>query len=88
MLVQEISLKVDQGFINAMLSLLSPQEDTEESLQIRFQEDLKSLDAVLIDFARQSSVDEQQHFYDSLHISPLKVILKFVTSRSWRFSRS
>ena len=73
MLIQEMTLKVDMAFINAMLALFAAEKESEEAIQMRFQADLKSLDSVLIDFATQSSSDEQKHFYDKLHISPLKV---------------
>ena len=73
-LVQEMTLKLDQGFTNALLALFSGEKETEEAIQFQFTEvDLKSIDSMLIDFAMQSGSDEQKHFFDSLHVSPLKV---------------
>ena len=71
--MQEMSLKIDQGFINSMLGLFISEEEGEEARQERFKQDMKSIETVLKDFAMQSSADEQKHFYDMLHISPLKV---------------
>ena len=72
-LVQEMAVKVDMGFINALISLFASGEVDEEAMKAAFHEDCKMVDKDLMSDAAKSSADEQKNFYDILHFSPLKV---------------
>lgn len=72
-LTQEMSVKVDLSFINAIVALFSSEEVDEDSNKALFKIDLAVSDKKLGDLAAQSSADEQKHFFDMLHVSPLKV---------------
>ena len=72
-LTQEMSVKVDQGFLNAVLTLFATDEVDEETQRQLLKTDMAVVDRPLMDYAVQSTADEQKHFYDMLHVSPLKV---------------
>ena len=76
-LVQEMSVKVDQGFISALVQLFSTGKTSEEEERVAFLADCDLVDADLITLAVQSSAQEQKHYYDQMHFSPLKVHLSF-----------
>ena len=72
-LVQEMSFKLNINFINALIDMAVRDKESEEQVRERFQSDVATVDRQLVEFAAQSSSNEQRHFYDNLHISPLKV---------------
>ena len=73
LLIQEMELKVDQGFINAMMAMFASSETTDEDERRFFDADLERTRKALVEDLRESSANEQKHFYDMLHFSPLKV---------------
>ena len=68
-----MELKVDQGFINAMMAMFASSETTDEDERRFFDADLERTRKALVEDLRESSANEQKHFYDMLHFSPLKV---------------
>ena len=92
MLTQEMSVKVDQGFLNAVLTLFSSGEVDEDTERQLMKADMAVVERPLMDYAVQSTADEQKHFYDMLHVSPLKVThptyLVLFYPRFWCFSVS
>ncbi len=76
-LIQEMAVKVDQGFLSALIQLFSSGKAGEEEEQAAFQHDRNKINSDLMADAIQSSLEEQRHFYDMLHFSPLKVHLSF-----------
>ena len=68
-------MKADLGFLNAILAMFAPEgtEDDEES-RIAFEEDVKHIRQSLKDDPSLSTTTGVRHFYDDLHISPLKVL--------------
>ena len=72
-LVQEMGFKLDTQFVNALIDVAIREKESEEQKRERFKADMATVHTQLLDFAEQSSSDEQRHFYDNLHISPLKV---------------
>ncbi|XP_036365427.1 vacuolar protein sorting-associated protein 13A [Octopus sinensis] len=77
-LIQEMSAKVDQNFLNAILQLFSSDEVISNTEETRlFLEDCKITQTELIDVAGVSLVEEQKNFYDYLHFSPIKIHLSF-----------
>ncbi|XP_078330281.1 intermembrane lipid transfer protein VPS13A-like isoform X6 [Crassostrea virginica] len=77
-LVQEMSLKVDQGFLNNIIDLFTSSQaihrDQEKDL---LEEDLKVVYTELLEEAGLSLAEEQKNFYDYLHFSPIKIHLSF-----------
>ena len=73
LLIQEMELKVDQGFINAMMAMFASSETTDEDERRFFEADLERTRKALVEDLREASANEQKHFYDMLHFSPLKV---------------
>ncbi|XP_052084958.1 intermembrane lipid transfer protein VPS13A-like isoform X11 [Mytilus californianus] len=77
-LTQEMTLKVDQGFLNELIELFSSSgsvsRDQETTLM---EEDYKRVHVTLIEDAGLSLAQEQKNFYDYLHFSPIKVHLSF-----------
>lgn len=82
-LIQEMAVKVDQGFINALIMLFASGEIDEEAQKAAFKEDCNMINTNLMSDAAKSSANEQKNFYDMLHFSPLKVS---VTLQSMVFS--
>uniref|UniRef100_A0A914WWB3 Uncharacterized protein n=1 Tax=Plectus sambesii TaxID=2011161 RepID=A0A914WWB3_9BILA len=76
-LVQEMAVKVDQGFINAMISLFVNKETVQANTPEAFANDLKLTQTDLSSLAMVTSSNEQKAFYDNLHISPLMIHLSF-----------
>ena len=72
-LVQEMSVQVDQGFLNAIIMLFASGEVNEEAMKEAFIADCQMIDLNLALEASSKSENEQKHFYDNLHFSPLKV---------------
>ena len=68
-----MELKVDQGFINAMMAMFASSELTDEDERNQFNGDVETTRKALEDNMQQTTANEQKHFYDMLHFSPLKV---------------
>lgn len=77
-LIQEMSAKVDQGFLNAIIQLFSSEDviSRVEETQL-FLEDCKGVQTELLDIVGLSLVEGQKNFYDYLHFSPIKIHLSF-----------
>lgn len=76
-LIQEFHVKVDLGFMNAVLEVLQSAEYTEQEELQQFQEDMKLVDMALYENVSFQSLQEQKSFYDLLHFSPLKIHVSF-----------
>ncbi|GLH16639.1 Vacuolar protein sorting-associated protein 13A-like Protein [Gryllus bimaculatus] len=76
-LVQEFHIKVDIGFINALLQFIEA-DVSDEDEQMRFEEDCKVMNEPLKAHASLMSSAEQKNFYDLLHFSPLKLHWRWV----------
>ncbi|KAK3590891.1 hypothetical protein CHS0354_020869 [Potamilus streckersoni] len=77
-LVQEMQVKVDQGFLNSILELFSvdaPVSREQETEQ--FGSDCDKVKLPLLDTMGISLAQTQKSFYDYLHLSPLKIHLSF-----------
>jgi len=74
LLVQEFAVKVDQGFLVAVLSMFDVSTADKESRRlIAFQRDCEVVDWSLMDDMVCTTPDTIKNFYDMLHFSPLKV---------------
>uniref|UniRef100_A0A224XG50 Putative vacuolar protein n=1 Tax=Panstrongylus lignarius TaxID=156445 RepID=A0A224XG50_9HEMI len=78
-LIQEFHVKVDIGFVNAMVKLFES-ESTSEDDQIYFNKDLELAEKPLEFYVSMTSSQEQKNFYDYLHLSPLKIHVSFSLS--------
>ncbi|XP_060080495.1 intermembrane lipid transfer protein VPS13A-like [Ylistrum balloti] len=77
-LVQEMQLKVDQGFLNNIIDLFSSSQDiSREQETAQFLIDCDKVKVKLMDEVGLSLADEQKNFYDYLHFSPIKIHLSF-----------
>ncbi|KAL4216396.1 Vacuolar protein [Mactra antiquata] len=77
-LIQEMQVKVDQGFLNNILELFaSDQDDSRAQEKSLLEEDIERTQKDLITTMGLSLANEQKMFYDYLHLSPLKVHLSF-----------
>ncbi|XP_033726256.1 vacuolar protein sorting-associated protein 13A-like isoform X3 [Pecten maximus] len=77
-LVQEMQLKVDQGFLNNIIDLFSSNQDvSREQETTEFIKDCDKVQVKLMDEVGLSLADEQKNFYDYLHFSPIKIHLSF-----------
>ena len=77
-LVQEMTLKADQGFINAIISFFGEGKRSPEQLSKDFESDLERLSASLLEISAGTADKGHKNFYDKLHISPLKVIIDLI----------
>ena len=74
LLVQEFAVKVDQGFLVAVLSMFDVSSVDEESHRlVAFCSDCEVVDRSLMDVMVCTSAVTVKNFYDMLHFSPLKV---------------
>ncbi|KAH3865967.1 hypothetical protein DPMN_029015, partial [Dreissena polymorpha] len=77
-LVQEMQVKVDQGFLNNLQEMFSADQDvTSEQQKQLLDEDIEKTQQDLITTMNLSLASEQKMFYDHLHLSPIKVHLSF-----------
>ncbi|CAH1965913.1 unnamed protein product [Acanthoscelides obtectus] len=76
-LVQEFHVKVDLGFVNAVLELLQQEETSEEGEKELFLKDMTLVDEPLYSHASSKSIEQQKNFFDLLHFSPFKIHLSF-----------
>lgn len=81
-LIQEFHVKIELGFVNAVMEVLQTAEYTEQEELQQFQEDLKLVDMDLYEKVSFQSQQEQKSFYDLLHFSPLKIHVSFSLASS------
>lgn len=77
MLIQEFHVKLDQGFINSIISFFTPSEPAELDYVKSLTVDKETVVAKLKDVASVYSSQEQKSYFDMLHFSPLKVHISF-----------
>ncbi|KAL3279818.1 hypothetical protein HHI36_017325 [Cryptolaemus montrouzieri] len=76
-LIQEFHIKVEMGFVNAMLEIVAAKEYTEQEEKDYFEKDLQVADERLYTHVSTQAQQEQKSFYDVLHFSPLKIHISF-----------
>ncbi|XP_067941641.1 intermembrane lipid transfer protein VPS13A-like [Watersipora subatra] len=76
-LVQEMTVKADQGFINAIIPFFGASQRTPQQISKDFEKDLEYLDISLLELSAGTANKGHKNFYDELHISPLKIHLSF-----------
>lgn len=79
-LIQEFHVKVDIGFINAIIKLFEADAVTDEQEAELFCKDCTLVDEPLMSHVSLVSSQEQKNFYDILHFSPLKMHVSFSLS--------
>jgi len=77
LLVQEVTVKVEVGFLLSLLAVFKyhvpdDREEFARSLQ-KFVADVSSTKLSLVSEARESPLLIQQHHYDYIHLTPIKV---------------
>ncbi|VIO96842.1 Uncharacterized protein BM_BM5678 [Brugia malayi] len=77
LLVQEFAVQVDQGFMNAMLELISSQVDSKPYTKEAFVRDFEMTKNQLEVIAGMTTASQQAAYYENLHISPLMIHLSF-----------
>ncbi|XP_047510768.1 vacuolar protein sorting-associated protein 13 isoform X2 [Pieris napi] len=77
MLIQEFHVKVDMGFINALMGMFPLRLLTEQEALDAFQADLERAGQPLEAVAAMGVASDLKNFYDNLHLSPLKVHVSF-----------
>jgi len=77
LLIQEMAVKVDQGFLNALLAMFAAGEVDEIQRKAAFTADCDLVNRTLLDDAILTSATVVKNFYDILHFSPLKIHLSF-----------
>uniref|UniRef100_A0A158Q918 VP13A protein n=1 Tax=Elaeophora elaphi TaxID=1147741 RepID=A0A158Q918_9BILA len=77
LLVQEFSVQLDQGFVNAMLELISSQADSKPYTKEAFVKDFELTKNKLEVIAGMTTASQQAAYYENLHISPLMIHLSF-----------
>lgn len=77
LLVQEFHVKVDMGFINALVGMFPQRMLNEQEALDAFIADLDKAKQQLEQLAAQEAALDQKNFYDNLHLSPLKVHVSF-----------
>lgn len=73
LLIQEMAVKVDQGFLNAIISLFSSGAADEAQQLVAFKQECALVNSSLTMSTSSTSASNIKHFYDILHFSPLKV---------------
>lgn len=76
-LVQEFHVKVDIGFLNAILAFFEAEEISDSDEVKTFSIDMKAVEEPLMFHVAIQSSAEQKNFYDLLHFSPLKIHVSF-----------
>ncbi|XP_034937793.1 vacuolar protein sorting-associated protein 13 isoform X2 [Chelonus insularis] len=76
-LVQEFHIKVDIGFINALMAFFEANEVSDAEESKLFLTDMKLVDEPLIYHVNLITTAEQKNFFDLLHFSPLKIHISF-----------
>ncbi|MCP9261143.1 Vacuolar protein sorting-associated protein 13A [Dirofilaria immitis] len=73
----EFAVQVDQGFVNAMLELISSQANNKPYTKETFVKDFEMTKNQLEMIAGMTMASQQTSYYESLHISPLMIHLSF-----------
>jgi len=68
-------VKIDQGFLMAVLGLFSAGEVSDEQMILEFHKDCEAVNQMLMEDTNKSVTAVARHFYDDLHCSPIKVCL-------------
>lgn len=76
LLIQEFHFKVDLIFLTALAELFASTPDDDQDAKI-FKQDVESVEKPLEHLLQNNSHVEQKHFYDHLHLGPMKVHLSF-----------
>ena len=69
-------MKIDQGFLMAVLGLFSSGEPSDEQKMLAFHKDCEAVDQTLMEDTNKSVTAVARNFYDELHCSPIKVIVR------------
>lgn len=75
-LIQEMTVKADQGFINTLIPFFGEGEKSPEQQAKDFEQDLSGIKQSLGEVSKESVSQGQKNFYDELHFSPLKVCMR------------
>ncbi|XP_017837309.1 vacuolar protein sorting-associated protein 13 isoform X2 [Drosophila busckii] len=75
-LIQEFHFKVDILFLTAIAEMFASTVSTNQAAKL-FRTDVESIQLPLSTFFEQHSQQEQKHFYDNLHLGPLKIHVSF-----------
>ncbi|KAF5289221.1 hypothetical protein FQR65_LT00109 [Abscondita terminalis] len=81
-LIQEFHVKVDLGFVNAIVDLLQNKKYSVNEEREQFLKDANLVNEPLLSHVASKSLQEQKNFYDLLHFSPLKVHVSFSLQNS------
>lgn len=76
-LIQEFHIKLDQGFLNGLISFFGSEEMTDVDYVKLLAKDKELLEIDLKAVAETYSSQELKHFFDMLHFSPLKIHISF-----------
>ncbi|XP_037949404.1 vacuolar protein sorting-associated protein 13 [Teleopsis dalmanni] len=75
-LIQEFHLKVDLVFLAAIAELFTTDLNDEQRAKL-FNADVDAISKPLWELVQTRSLEQQKHFYDNLHLGPLKIHLSF-----------
>ena len=78
-LVQEMAVKVDQGFLNAIMGMFGSEAVDPTHEKKLFEADIEYTHDTLMELAGDTLSSGVKNYYDNLHFSPLKVCITFVT---------
>jgi len=67
-------VKIDQGFLMAVIGLFSSGEPSDEQKMLAFHKDCEAVDQTLMEDTNKSVTAVARNFYDELHCSPIKVV--------------
>ena len=84
--MQEVHIKIDQGFLNAIMELMEEEEILDENIKEFLKEDLNLARKPLSELATLRVTQGRKDFFDYLHLSPLKVHVSFSLT-SYRSSK-
>jgi len=77
LLIQETIVKMEVGYLLSLITVLKfkePDDSSEFELSLqKFLSDLQSTKMSIVSEAKQSRRQLQQHLYDYIHLSPVKV---------------
>uniref|UniRef100_A0A5S6QAI9 UBA domain-containing protein n=1 Tax=Trichuris muris TaxID=70415 RepID=A0A5S6QAI9_TRIMR len=77
LLVQEMSVKVDQGFLNALMAMFAATSVSQEDSEVKYKRDMQYVEQGLEAHTLTVAANEQKAFYSLLHLSPLKVHISY-----------
>ncbi|XP_066252738.1 intermembrane lipid transfer protein Vps13 isoform X1 [Euwallacea similis] len=76
-LVQEFHIKVDLGFVNAVVDMMQQSDNSDDEDRQLFIKDMHLVEEPLYLHASNQALQGQKSFYDLLHFSPLKIHVSF-----------